>query len=166
MLMQDEIKNEPTELQKAIFQANVILDIASKFSFTFGEVPYATLRELLSAAKQLESMTEANKLLLLKLRDVVTAKDTKFKALQKENEGLKRTIGNVNKGKAHLMDLIDERDSLKSVLKQCGEALYVAIGTVECASIDLNTQEDLPWYKAAKGCTNNPLLKQIMSEKE
>jgi RecB family endonuclease NucS len=39
---------------------------------------------------------------------------------------------------------------LERELNAAKQALEVAINTVECASIDLNTQEELPWYKMAK----------------
>lgn len=44
--------------------------------------------------------------------------------------------------------LREQRDELLA-------ALELAINTVECASIDIRTGEDLPWYKMAKKAVAN-----------
>jgi chromosome segregation ATPase len=46
--------------------------------------------------------------------------------------------------------LARENAELRAKVEELGAALKTAINTVECASIDLKTGEELPWYKAAK----------------
>lgn len=49
--------------------------------------------------------------------------------------------------------IIDSSTSLPSLMAQRDalmEALQTAINTVECASIDPQTGEELPWYRQAK----------------
>lgn len=136
-----------TELQKAIFQADIMLDIASKFAFRSGEVMYDTLRELLSAAKQLEALQKENeglKFLLENANEAVSLKSPEFEwssafvrlyqETKQERDSLKSELEKWKKGclvnADNAKDALRKSDeqrldilSLKSTLKTCGVTL-------------------------------------------
>ena len=45
---------------------------------------------------------------------------------------------------------MSENERLAARVKELERVVEVAINTVECASIDIRTGEELPWYKMAR----------------
>lgn len=98
-----------------------------------------------------------------------------LEALQNENKELKNAIQLLEHGKygrvdltAQILSLQQERDSLKSVLKQCGEALEYVKGHEHIGFDESNSHYNqfCPVCVKVKKALSSPLLTQIMSEKE
>lgn len=70
------------------------------------------------------------------------------------NKEIDRLIGMAWRGETgpKLQEAYDAAlvETLQNRIKQLEEVVSTAINTVECASIDVRTGEELPWYKMAR----------------
>lgn len=155
------MSNQPDELQKAIERLTHELSL-----YGIHDQFEKDIKDTCDAAKQLRQVEKEKQVMGIQLDHLLDhCKDSECEECSKiicphqeplhfHHDGCPSCVA--------FEQMRDKRDQLKAALEKCARALLTAQGTVECASIDLNTQEELPWYKQAKEALSSHIVQSVL----